>query len=95
MDERGIVRALQNVVQNAIQHPPPGGVVEVELKADGHWSVCTVRDRGGGFAARTRAASSRPSSPPRRDGPACARTRVVEEHGGQVWRRIIRRGVES
>jgi PAS domain S-box-containing protein len=88
MDQRGIVRAFQNVVQNAIQHSAPGGQVEVELRAAAGWSVCTVRDHGRGFE---------PDDLPRYFTPFFSRRpggsglglalvrRVVEEHGGQVF----------
>lgn len=45
-----LLRALGNVVQNAIEHTPAGGNVQLEgSMTDGGWQV-TVRDEGPGFS---------------------------------------------
>ena len=45
-----LLRALGNVVQNAIEHTPAGGSVHLEgSMTDGGWQV-TVRDEGPGFS---------------------------------------------
>jgi signal transduction histidine kinase len=55
MDRERLAQALHNLVHNAIQHTPAGGVVTVsaEAKEDSgaRWLVCSVRDRGPGFEA--------------------------------------------
>lgn len=53
IDRWRVLQALQNVIQNALQHSPASGRVFVEGgrrdEADGAWVVCTVRDEGPGF----------------------------------------------
>jgi two-component system sensor histidine kinase BaeS len=44
-------RALRNVLTNAIQHSPPGGIVEVDLRPAAPWAEVRIRDQGPGIAA--------------------------------------------
>ncbi len=91
MDRGRLVRAVQNVIQNAIQHSPPGGVVEVEVDQvtlDGRpWALCAVRDHGPGFADGDVARVFEPlfTRRPRGTGLGLSIARkVVEEHGGHI-----------
>jgi signal transduction histidine kinase len=45
-----LLRALGNVVQNAIEHTPPGGNVYLEGSMEGRGWQVTVRDEGPGFS---------------------------------------------
>ncbi|HEX2011833.1 MAG TPA: ATP-binding protein, partial [Roseateles sp.] len=47
MDRRRIAQVLQNLLENAIQHSPPGGSVALAVRRDGF----TVRDQGPGLPA--------------------------------------------
>ncbi len=50
MDRGRLVQVFHNLVENAVQHSPRGGAVEVEVEAaDGSWIVCAVKDSGPGF----------------------------------------------
>jgi len=91
MDRERMVRALQNVVQNAIQHSPTGTVVEVDVdrvSADGRpWLTCGVRDAGPGFAEEDLQRAFEPLFTRRRGGTGLGLSiarNVVEEHGGQI-----------
>jgi len=91
MDRGRLVRAVQNVIQNAIQHSPAGGVVEVEVglvKSDGRsWALCAVRDHGPGFAAGDISRVFEPLFTRRPGGTGLGLSiarKVVEEHGGHI-----------
>ncbi|MCU0634261.1 MAG: ATP-binding protein, partial [Gemmatimonadaceae bacterium] len=45
-----LVRALGNLVDNALHVSPPGAVVDLSAAAEGEWLVFTVADRGPGIA---------------------------------------------
>jgi two-component system sensor histidine kinase FlrB len=45
----GITRAVANVLQNAIQHSPDGGIVTVRVGGDGHHVIVEVSDQGPGI----------------------------------------------
>ncbi len=45
-----IERALDNLIDNAIRHTPPGGAVQLGVMALPHAVVLTVRDNGEGIA---------------------------------------------
>ncbi|KIQ01595.1 MULTISPECIES: sensor histidine kinase [Pseudomonas] len=45
---RALGQAIENVVRNALDHTPPGGVVEVDLQADEQAWQLQIRDQGPG-----------------------------------------------
>jgi two-component Ni(II)/redox sensor kinase NrsS len=47
--ERELSRLLINLIGNALQHSPCGGVVEVLLETQGRWLALSVRDEGPGI----------------------------------------------
>jgi signal transduction histidine kinase len=49
LDATRVRQALDNVIGNAIRHSPPGGVVEVAVRAERDGVTITVEDAGGGF----------------------------------------------
>lgn len=49
-DEELLRRLLVNVLQNAVQHSPPGGVVSVSLTSNGPHAFVRVTDSGPGIA---------------------------------------------
>jgi signal transduction histidine kinase len=54
-DEELLPRLFANLLQNAVQHTPPGGTVAIDVKPDGA-SVCIrVTDGGNGIAPEDRA----------------------------------------
>ena len=44
-----LLRALINLIENAVKFSPRGGVVEVDLKAQKDWWLISVRDEGPGI----------------------------------------------
>jgi signal transduction histidine kinase len=90
MDRGRLTRVLQNIIQNAIQHSPPQGVVTVEIgsaPAEGSWVVCTVRDRGPGFTEEALRRAFEPLFTRRPGGTGLGLSiahKVVEEHGGRI-----------
>jgi signal transduction histidine kinase len=49
IDSARMEQVFQNVIANAVQHSPEGGVVRVEAKAAGSVVTCTVVDEGRGL----------------------------------------------
>ena len=91
MDEPRVVQVLQNVVQNAVEHSPRGGVVTVSVSAEsrgGRRGVrCDVRDEGAGFAAADLPRVFEPFYSRRSGGTGLGLSivrRIVVQHGGEV-----------
>lgn len=51
-DEERLCELITNLVGNAIQYTPPGGRIDVELKAEGGAAVLTVADTGIGISEK-------------------------------------------
>lgn len=86
-----IVRAIQNLLENAVQHSPKGSDVEVSVREiedePGGAVECSVRDRGRGIAPEDSPRVFEPffTSRPGGTGLGLALTaRIVSEHGGRV-----------
>jgi signal transduction histidine kinase len=99
MDLDRMIQALQNVVQNAIQHSPRGGTVELELEGGpsegGTWLVCAIRDTGPGFPEEVLHRAFEPLFTRRPGGTGlglCIARNVVEEHGGRIGIRNLAAG---
>jgi signal transduction histidine kinase len=91
MDRSRFVRALGNLVENAIQHSPPGGSVRVTARAvavEGRSGVeIRVSDEGPGISARDLPRIFEPFFTRRRGGTGLGLSivqRTIEEHGGTV-----------
>jgi signal transduction histidine kinase len=50
VDPARVEQVLMNLVNNAVEHSPPGAVVTVRFAVDGHHAVFSVSDQGGGIA---------------------------------------------
>jgi signal transduction histidine kinase len=86
-----LARSLENLLENAAVHGPPGGRVEISMKVVGRRVEITVRDEGTGFPPgteevaferfwRAKAAAGRSGS-----GIGLAIVRATaERHGGEV-----------
>ena len=88
---RRLLIAVQNLIQNAIQHTPKGGEVMVEVEefesAGGLWARCRFLDSGTGFKAEDFSRIFEPFFTRRRGGTGLGLSivqRIVEEHGGRV-----------
>jgi signal transduction histidine kinase len=91
LDRGRMQQALQNVIQNAIQHSPPGGAVAVEVgesSEDGQPLVwCAVRDSGPGFRPEDLPHLFEPFFTRRSGGTGLGLSlaqRIVSQHGGRL-----------
>ena len=91
MEARRLVQVFRNLIENAIQHSPPGQsviVTTVPFERSGRWWVrCAVDDSGPGFSAEDLPHVFDPFYSKRRGGTGLGLSivqRVVEEHNGVV-----------
>lgn len=93
LDRTKVSQAVQNVISNAVQYSPAGGLVDVRLRADGRAAVLEVEDRGPGIAPRELPDLFKPFkrlstvrlAKQRSVGLGLAITRrLVEAHGGTI-----------
>ncbi len=87
LDRTRMLQALKNLLENAVQHSPPGGRVEVEARLVGGWIDCRVRDSGPGFDAADLGRLFEPFFSRRHGGTGLGLAivqRVVDEHGGEI-----------
>jgi signal transduction histidine kinase len=87
---------LHNLVDNAVRHTPPGGVVTLALSRSGGWTVVRVSDTGAGISAehlphiferfyRVDRRRSRAASSHRGSGLGLSICQwVAEAHGGRI-----------
>ena len=91
MDRQRLVQVFQNLLQNGIQHAPPGSQVTIET-AEEHGLVrprvvVTVSDSGPGFLPEDLLHIFEPFFSRRQGGTGLGLAivhRIVEEHGGTV-----------
>lgn len=88
---RRLLIALNNLIQNAIQHTPKGGEVTVEVEkcelGGRPWVRCRFLDSGTGFKAEDLSRIFEPFFTRRRGGTGLGLSivqRIVEEHGGRM-----------
>jgi PAS domain S-box-containing protein len=89
LDRNRIVQVFQNLLENAIQHSPPGGYVtfRAALAADGSAVQFMVEDGGPGFRADDLGRAFEPFFTRRRGGTGLGLSivqRITEQHGGHV-----------
>ncbi len=86
-DPAALGRALDNLLQNAIQHTPSGGHVAVSARASGeHWHL-SVDDDGPGVAPEVRSRLFEPFATGRADGTGLGLAiahEIVAAHGGRL-----------
>jgi signal transduction histidine kinase len=94
MDRPRLVRALTNLLENAVQHSPLDATVTVTARhasdGAGAWVEVAVVDRGRGIPPDDLAKVFEPFFTRRRGGTGLGLSivqRIVEEHGGTVWAR--------
>jgi PAS domain S-box-containing protein len=90
-DPGTLAQALRNVIENALQHTPEGGVVVVacdEVQSDGStWLDCQVVDSGPGFSPEDLTRIFEPFYTRRRGGTGLGLAiaqRFVDEHNGRL-----------
>lgn len=86
-----LVRAFQNLLQNAIQFAPAGSEVTLQATLGGaekrSWVQCTIRDRGPGIGTDDLPRLFEPFFSRRRGGTGLGLAivhRIVEEHRGEI-----------
>lgn len=91
LDAERIERALENLIQNALQHSPPGSSVVVDAwtssRARSSWIDIAVIDSGPGFAPADLPRIFEPFFTRRTGGTGLGLSmvkRIAEAHGGQV-----------
>lgn len=91
VDRERLAEAIENILENAVQHSPAGGEVTVELtsfeEAGRTWARCAIGDRGPGFQAEDLAQAFEPFFTRRRGGTGLGLSiaqKTVAQHGGRV-----------
>lgn len=91
MQRQRLVQVFQNLLENAIQHAPPGGEVSIDITSeylDGHdWVSYAIKDSGPGFRAEDLPKVFEPFFSRRRGGTGLGMSiaqRIVEQHGGRI-----------
>lgn len=91
IDSERMVQVFQNLIDNAIQHSPRGGVVRIEARETGsdgdRWIECMISDSGPGFRAEDLPNIFKPFFTRRRGGTGLGLSivqRIIEEHQGGI-----------
>lgn len=91
VDRGRLLQVLTNLLENAIQHSEPGGVVEIEVESRGAPPAALVSfvvgDHGPGFAPEDLPRLFTPFFSRRREGTGLGLSivhRIVEQHGGAI-----------
>jgi len=91
IDRRRLSKVFVNLIENAIQHSPAGGLVTIQAErvADGkdEWIQCAIKDSGGGILEEDIPKIFEPFFSKRRGGTGLGLAiahRIMQEHGGQL-----------
>jgi signal transduction histidine kinase len=91
MDRERLLQVFQNLIENAIQHSPPGGSVAIEAaevcEEGQSWISYKIKDSGPGFPQGDLPKIFEPFFTRRRGGTGLGLSivqRIVEEHGGRI-----------
>jgi PAS domain S-box-containing protein len=91
VDRRRLSKVFVNLIENAVQHSPAGGVVSVEVNEikEGNqvWLDCFVKDSGVGILPEDIPSIFEPFFSKRRGGTGLGLAiakKIMEEHGGKV-----------
>ncbi len=91
IDRRRLSKVFVNLVENAIQHSPAGGVVTIEARkifeGNQNWLQCAIRDLGPGIMEQDIPKIFEPFFSKRRGGTGLGLAiaqRIMEEHGGKL-----------
>ena len=91
IDRRRLSKVFVNLIENAIQHSPSGGVVTIEARkiteAKQDWIHCAIKDLGPGILAQDIPKLFEPFFSKRRGGTGLGLAiaqKIMEEHGGKL-----------
>ena len=87
LDRERIFQVWKNLLENAVQHSPPGRPVTVTTRRAGGRVECEVRDRGPGLGGQDRRRIFEPFYSRRYGGTGLGLAivrRVVDQHGGEI-----------
>ena len=91
IDRRRLSKVFVNLIENAIHHSPPDGVVRIEATRvidGGHdWVQCAIKDSGGGILEQDIPKIFEPFFSKRRGGTGLGLAiadRIMQEHGGKL-----------
>ena len=91
IDRRRLSKVFVNLIENAIQHSPAGGVVTVEARkiteGNQEWLQCAIMDLGPGILDQDLPKIFEPFFSKRRGGTGLGLAiaqRIMEEHGGKL-----------
>jgi signal transduction histidine kinase/CheY-like chemotaxis protein len=92
-DRARIAEAISSLIENAIQHSPPGKAVEIKVTSAAGLAVLTITDQGSGIAEESlehifdpyhRARSPHGARPRSRSLGLPLAARIVQLHGGRI-----------
>ena len=91
IDRRRLSKVFVNLIENAIQHSPPQGMVVIEAQkisdANNDWVQCAIRDSGKGILDEDLPKIFEPFFSKRRGGTGLGLAiaqRIMQEHGGKL-----------
>ena len=87
LDRPRMLQVFKNLLENAVQHTPPGGRVRVRTELAGDWLELRVRDSGRGLGGADPRRVFEPFYSKRKGGTGLGLAiveRIVTEHGGEV-----------
>lgn len=91
IDRRRLSKVFVNLIENAIQHSPSGGVVTIEAQrlkdGENQWIHCAIKDSGPGILAEDVPKIFEPFFSKRRGGTGLGLAiayRIMQEHGGKL-----------
>jgi signal transduction histidine kinase len=91
IDRDRFVEVIENLLENAIQHSPPGSAVTLELsdfqEEDRQWARCLVLDSGPGFQEADLPSVFEPFFTRRKGGTGLGLSisqKIVEQHAGRI-----------
>ena len=86
-DEKLLSRALLNIVINAQEAMPDGGILHVSTRIDESWAIVAISDTGIGIAQQDREKILRPFFSSKGTGTGLGLSitqRIIHEHGGEL-----------
>ncbi len=87
IDRTRVLQVFKNLLENAVQHSPEGGQVQVDTERRGEWIESRIRDSGPGLGLSDSGRLFEPFFSKRKGGTGLGLAivyRIITEHGGEV-----------